>query len=265
MTSTESHKVSFGKSVYTGYFLSLLYMSNYEDVMDQTKKWKSSGVYRSTLGTFRASAWKRKMENLVENNPSATVDALVRASTILSDVFRNDGYSKLACLQAIKIFEEIQFCFSRINYRNSYPTEGIDLFKFVKNNIFEIKQIINPNGFEVLISKFSEIPLKNSPFSETEAILDSSNNLGFSEDYSKNNSLGLIEVKVKNRTKENSTFIFASDENSNDYFLHYDNLKDGSWKSWCHLGIGQILVVVPEDSTKSGKSILAKEIYIDSY
>lgn len=264
-TSTESHKVGFGKSVYTGYFLSLLYMSNYEDVMEKTKEWKDSGVYRSTLGTFRASAWKRKMENLVENNPTDTVDALKRASIILSDVFRNDGYSRIACSQAIKVFEEIEFCFSRANYRNSYPIEGVELFKFVKNNVFEIKQTINPYGFEGLISRFNEIHLKNSPFSETDMRADNNISLGFSEDFSKSNNLGLVEVKVKNRPKENSTFIFAIDESNNDYFLHYDNLKNGNWKSWCQLGIGKILEVLPDDNSKGGKSILAKEIYIDSY
>ena len=260
---TSEKSIVFGKTIYTGYFLSLLYAGRYEEVLEKTKIWKDSGAYRSTLGTFRASAWKRKMENLVEDNPDGTVDALKRSSTILSDVFRNDGYSKTTCSQAIKVFEEIEFCFSRPQYRENYYQDAIELFSFVKDNIYEVKQIVNPNGFEDLISKFNEIPLKNSPFKDINKRSAESSQFNFSEEADKVNSYGLIEVKIKNRPKDRATFLFACDVYFQDYFLHFDKLKDGKWKDWCHLEIGQTLNILPEEDNIEGKAITAREVYIE--
>ena len=261
--TNESSKVDFGKSIYTGYFLSLLYMGRYEEVMNQTKDWKNRGVYRSILGTFRASAWKRKMENIAETDSSESVQALTSATAILSDVFRNDGYSKIACTQAFKVFEEIEFCFSRAIYRNSYPEEGVKLFNFVKDNYFEIKQVVNLRGLDPLILRIKEIPLDNSPFLAFDNMLDSDIDYGFSDDSNRLENKGFIEVSIKHRPKEKSTFIFATDKNRKDYFLHHKNLKDGNWKSWCQLGIGQIVEVLPEEKTTEGKAIDTKEIYIN--
>lgn len=263
-TSTETDIVSFGKTIFTGYYLSLLYTGRFEEVMDKTKKWKDAGVYRSTLGTFRASAWKRKMENLVESSPEDTVEALRRASVILSDVFINDGYSRIACLQAIKLFEEIEFCFSRQEYLDSYSEQGLELFKFVEDNFYDIKQVVTRhNSLDGLILKLKNIPLDNNPFKNIDARLDEVSYSDFSENSSRSNSAGYIEVKVKHRPKENSTFIFASDEFGKDYFLHFENLQDGNWKNWCQLGIGQILEVLPHDNSEKGKATGVKEIYIE--
>ncbi|WP_077927018.1 hypothetical protein [Wohlfahrtiimonas populi] len=104
-TNEDTNIIPFGKTIYTGYFLALLYLGKYDVVLDKTKKWKEGGIYRSTLGTFRAGAWKRKSEGTVDEKPEETVDALLSASKILSDVFRTDGYFRIANKQAIKIFE----------------------------------------------------------------------------------------------------------------------------------------------------------------
>ncbi|GAC09074.1 hypothetical protein GCHA_1112 [Paraglaciecola chathamensis S18K6] len=261
-TCEEHHIVNFGKSIYSGYFLSLLFSGQYEQVFEKTKKWKESGPYRSTLGTYRASAWKRKMENLVDTDPAGTVDALVRATRILSDVFRNEGYSRTANKQAVKIFEEIEFCYSRQQYYLKFCDEGKELFAFVHEHIFEIGQLYySRRTIEDIIKEFSVLELKGNPFKNLP------NNSAASFDYADEKEFdasGLIEVKVTNRPKDKASFLFSKDSSHQDYFLHYDNFKNGNWRDWCQLSIGQKLNIVPSENSDNGKAISAKEIYLES-
>lgn len=263
-TSEDHDIINFGKSVYSGYFLSLLFSGQYEQVFDKTKKWKESGPYRSTLGTYRASAWKRKMESLVDTDPAGTVDALVRATRILSDVFRSEGYSRTANKQAVKIFEEIEFCYSRQQYHLKFCDEGKELFDFVYEHIFEIGQLYNSERIiEDIIRRFSVLELRDNPFKKS-----TQNPVGLaSYDYSdekESDVPGLIEVKVTNRPKDKASFLFSKDSSHKDYFLHYDNFKNGNWRDWCQLSIGQRLNIVPSDNIENGKAINAKEIYLEN-
>jgi len=54
----------------------LLFDARYEDILALTKKWKEAGIYRGILGTYRASAWKRKAERSINDNPELTVTNL---------------------------------------------------------------------------------------------------------------------------------------------------------------------------------------------
>lgn len=261
-TSEDHNIVNFGKSIYSGYFLSMLFSGQYEDVFEKTKKWKESGPYRSTLGTYRASAWKRKMENLVDADPAGTVDALVRAARILSDVFRNEGYSRTANKQAVKIFEEIEFCFSRQKYYLNFCDEGKELFDFVHEHIFEIGQLYySKRIIEDIIKKLTVLELKDNPFRNLPN--NSTTNFDYVDEREFEAS-GLIEVKVTNRPKDKASFLFSKDSSHQDYFLHYDNFKNGNWRDWCQLSIGQRLNIIPSKEVENGKAINAKEIYLES-
>lgn len=262
-TTPDQDIVGFGKSVLSGYFLALLYTGQYDKVFKETKNWKSSGVYRSTLGTYRASAWKRKMEGLVDDDPKSTVDALIRASRIISDVFRSDGYSRTANKQAVKIFEEIEFCFSRSNYCNNFQKEGCELLKFVENNIYEIYQIDSSPKLDKIIEDLSNINLPNNPFIDASLDRSQNNSFDFSDDKESDNS-DLIIVRISNRPKDRASYLFGRDSNSETYFLHYENFKDGGWRVWCKLSIGQKLKIKPSPIKQEGKSQRADEIYLDN-
>ena len=257
----DANIIDFGKSIYGGYFLALLFSGQYEQVFEKTKKWKDAGPYRATLGTYRAGAWKRKMEGLVNDRHDETVDALVRASRILSDVFRSEGYSRTANSQAIKIFKEIEFCFSRTAYCQKHPEEGSELFKFVHDNIFEISQLNSTKPLDDLIEKFTVLSLSGNPFGASSLNSSNVNSFDFSDDKEIGLS-GLISVQITNRPRDKASFLFSRDVNSQDYFLHYDNFKDGGWRNWCQLSIGQKLNVIPGDKLDNGKAINAKEIYL---
>ena len=253
--------VNFGKSIFNGYCLTLLYSGNYEEVFNITKKWKESGSYRATLGTYRASAWKRKIETLVDDNPKETVDALIRAARILSDVFRSEGYSRSATKQAINIFQEIEFCFSRQIYFTQFQSEGAELLDFINNHFFEVSQISTPNSIGELSRKLAKLKIPQNPFSDQKPREEAF--IGFDLP-DENDAEGLISVKITNRPKDKASFMFSRDSKNNDYFLHFDNFRSGGWRAWCQLGIGQSLGIVADERKNEGKAINAKEIYIEN-
>jgi tetratricopeptide (TPR) repeat protein len=257
--------LSFGKTIYNGYFLSLLYDGHYEPVLDKTKKWKEAGLYRGVLGTYRASAWKRKMENIVDIDTNLTVECLSKASKILSDVFRSEGYFKVVNKQAIKVFEEIEFCFSRSTYSEHFPNQAHDLLSFISDNIIEVlrdEKSFDTNSF---ISKLEKINVNNNPFkSKNWHQLSKLSNYEFIIDDTPEFS-GLIQVRISNRPKEGANYIFAKDGFGETYFLHFDNFKHGDWRVWCQLAIGDKLLVAADQLSKEpSRAIPTSEIYIQN-
>ncbi|MDC4717567.1 tetratricopeptide repeat protein [Acinetobacter baumannii] len=257
-TNTDPSIISFGKSIYTGYFLALLYSGKYDEVFDLTEEWKEAGPYRSTLGTFRAGAWKRKAESSVEESPDQTIDALFRASQILSDVFRTDGYSRVANKQAIKIFEEIEYCLSRPVYYQTDSDKCDRLLKFVFNNIFEIDQLDKNTNLSLLLSKLIDLNIPNNIFKNNITIKSDEENSD--DEFFRNYTM----VKITNRPKDKVSFLFAQDKTGQDFFLHYDNLKNGTWKDWVQLYLNQDLYIQYEDRSLDGKAIKASEIYLST-
>ncbi|WP_412513640.1 tetratricopeptide repeat protein [Shewanella indica] len=259
--NSEPDNLHFGKSVYKWYFLSLLFNNDWQRVLDETKKWKEDSSYRGILGTYRAAAWKKKMEHTVDKDKKETTDALISASRILKDVFRTNGYFNDACSQACKIFDEIEFCFARKSYQSEYPDEAIELLNFVYENINDVERVLKNRDLSPLVSKLSKISLVENPFLESYHARDR-----VIEENRPDEQIelvnGLIEVTVKNRPNASPTYLFANDDNGIDYFLHFDNFKDGNWKSWLNLSVSDRLLVFPDNNQPPGKQAkTVTEIY----
>ncbi|MGE8544245.1 MAG: NB-ARC domain-containing protein [Acinetobacter johnsonii] len=265
-TSTDENVVQFGKSIYTGYYLSLLYAGKYDVVFEKTENWEEAGPYRFIQGTYRAGAFKRTSEKLVEENPEATINSLLNAVAILSDVFKLDGYSRTANKQAIKIIEEIEYCLARPIYYQKKPSECKILLEFAFNNIFEIDQLDNNGYLNDLIKRLSELNIPENIFNQKLPI-ESYNFTPLNTDYvDKGYDLSdKIAVKVSNRPKERASFLFAKDIKGEDYFLHFDNLKNGGWRNWCQISLGQDMFIKYESSVDSaidGQALKASEVYL---
>ncbi|WNV06278.1 hypothetical protein RP726_07675 [Candidatus Methylospira mobilis] len=210
----------FGKTIYDGYFLSLLFDARYEDILALTKKWKDAGIYRGLLGTYRASAWKRKAERSANDDPESTLKNLVKAAKILTDVFRNEGYIKTACKQAINVFDEIHFCLSKAEYENSFPEQKKELLDFISHNILEISQIIDDLDSASLIKKLSRLDIQPNQFKSKSWI-------NFQKYYDNYNEVddfdasvdGLLSVKITHRPKDKASYVFARDGFGQDYFV----------------------------------------------
>ena len=59
----------------------------------------------------------------------------------------------------------------------------------------------------------------------------------------------LIKTKIirtpKGRNNGNNTFMFAKDNMGIEYFLHYDQLVNGSWNEWASLRSGDEIALKP--------------------
>lgn len=115
---------------------------------------------------------------------------------------------------------------------------------------------------QLLVDKLSSINLSENPFkSKLWCALSMPSELFDDGDEIENRYSELISVKVSGRPK-NATYLFAVDKNGKDYFLHFDNFKDGGWKEWCQLSTGCSLEVLPdENADPSKRAVNAREIY----
>ena len=252
--------IQFGNSLYRGYYLSLLYDAKWQRVLDETKSWKDSLTYRSVFGTYRAAAWKRKMEHTVDSDPEGTISSLLSATTILSDVFRTNGYSLHSTIQAIKIIDEIEYTFSRSNYISNFSDDVIKLLNFSLLHIYDISTTLSRRDFKPLIRKLSLIKIKDNPFLLNNAAEYIGS--GVTDIYDEIRNDGLIEVMIEHRPTKPS-FLFAIDARNVKYFLHYDKFKSKNWSDWIKLEIKQRLLIIPDVDTPSDKSAInAKEIYL---
>ena len=107
----------FTKAVSNGYFLSLLYQHNYEEVLKKTNSWEKieDDFIRGIFGTYRASAWRRKLENHSLSNDEYK-DSLNNSIDTFDSVFKSNGYIDTACTQAIKLIDEIELTLKTKRY-----------------------------------------------------------------------------------------------------------------------------------------------------
>ena len=250
--------LQFGNSIYIGYFLSLLYSSRHEEVLNETKKWKEQGEYRAVIGTFRAAAWKRKMEKTVDSDPVNTIKCLNSAAKIFQDIFKNNGYSKITIVHAIKLIDEITYTVSRTNYTISFKDDCLLLLDFVHDHIYEISQLVSfYRNFSDTVKKLSEISIKGNKFAES---YQGDNFISTDESVSQRDNC--ITVNILNRPHQSVSYLFARSSQGKDYYLHFNQFRNGSWKEWSQLALGQALEVMPSSEFTDGKAHPVLEIYL---
>tara|TARA_B100000378_G_scaffold238000_1_gene205362 strand:+ start:1197 stop:3944 length:2748 start_codon:yes stop_codon:yes gene_type:complete len=261
-------ETSFAYQVNHGYFLTLLYALKHDVILDKTKKWKEDVFFRGMKGAFRASAWKRKSENIVNKDSAETIRCLTSSIRILDDVFKNDGYIKSACIQARNIFNEVAYCLVRPEYRANveFAIEALTFIDEHLDNTVGYVKYGSADEVSNLVTKLAGIDVQKNPFRSRKTFnrRDAFVN-GLSEDEIE--SQGLVKAKVKNIPRGDksgaNTFLFAVDEKKEDYFVHYDKLVNGGWNEWACLREGDVVAIKPEKIRKdSNKSRSVEKIYV---
>ena len=257
--------------VNNGYFLSLLFGLKHDVILEKTKDWNKSDHFRGMLGAFRASAWKRKSENIVNTDFDQTVKCLTSSIRILDDVFTNDGYIKSACVQAKNIFNEVAYCLVRKEYqeRSGFSSEALNFIEKHLNNTLEYARFSDQDAATKLVKKLSQIDIPNNPFFLKDTKSRNTPTFINGIDDTEINEKSLIKSRIKNiprgKASGQNTYMFATDEKAKDYFLHYDKLVNGSWNEWSKLREGDEIAVKPDDrNTKPGKAISVTEVHLVS-
>lgn len=259
----DSSVIPFYSSIYQGYFLTHLYKGDYQPVLDYTIKWKDEAVFRSLFGTFRASAFKRKVESIANTDVEETMSCLNSATKILDDVFRTDGYSQASANQGFKVIEELSYCLSRQDYYKNFEEKSIELLGFCDKHLVDIIETLrhrDSGDAKVIVNSLKEIPIEENPFSVKRhwnfAYSEFKNVVDVDE---LTESYELVSVKrvVNNHKGVRTNFLFAECDVPNDYFIHFNTLDNCDWNDWLQIQVGtKIAVVAFEDvEGKSAKNV----------
>lgn len=242
----------FSRSVYQGYFLSLLRNNQYQRVLDETKDWRNSD-FPALMGVFRSSAWKRKLENLTHYDVVEVSHAINSSLKILNTVFCDFGYSPEACKQAKKIYEELIYKFNRMERSSEYTVKYLSYLKMVEEHILEVDR------FEPVISglleKLIQLDVPNNPFDEKQW----RKNLEY---FSEKEDSVVIHLRLKN--KYSDSVYFAEDPRGRSYYLKCSALKNGNYKQWSALKVGDRLKTYKQEIMDFGKdkALQPKSFYI---
>lgn len=256
----KSSILPFYDSIYQGYFLSHLYKGEYQPVIDYTKKWKGETVFRSLFGTYRASAFKRKVEYTANNDIRTTVSCLNSATKILDDVFRTDGYSQASCNQGFKVIEEIHYCLSRAEYYKNFEMECLGFLEFCDKHLVDIVDTSrnrNAGDTRLIANYLKDIPITNNPFSfkrhwKSYASSEFKNVIDV-EDVAKPYELVSVKRVATNQKGGRTNFLFAECDKLKEYFIHFNAAKNCDWSDWLQIQVETKIAVV-DSEVKEGKS-----------
>lgn len=250
--NNEAHISRFSRSVYQGYFVSLLRNNQYQQVLDETKEWRESD-FAALFGVLRSSAWKRKLENLTYYDVEDVCQAINSSLKILNTVFMEYGYSPEACKQAKKIYEEVVYKFSRSEKNSEYKAKYLPFLRMVEEHILEVDRV-EPvlNG---LLEKFVQMDILDNPFHEKQWQKSV-------EYFSERENSVVIQMRIKSKYTE--SVYFAEDPTGNNYYLKSNALKNGNLKQWSQLKIGDRLKTYKHEILDfgKGKALQPKAFYI---
>jgi len=253
--------------VVNGFYLSLLYDHKYDDILDHTKQWKESVTYRGLIGSYRASAWKRKAEAIVNTDPVLTIKYLTSAMKILDDVFTKDGYIKPACMQAKNLFSEITYCLNSKTYTSSLEFANTAL-NFIDSHLANTAEQVNyatDDAVLSLVERLAKLEISPNPFRGKFWSRIFERKLVEGLDLAEVETRGLTLTSVTGTPKGRngqSTYIFSIDDNSEEYFLRHDQLRNGGWSEWALIGIGDKLAVLPDRTSTTGRATEVSDVYI---
>lgn len=253
--------------VVNGFYLSLLFDHKYDDILEHTKQWKESVTYRGLIGSYRASAWKRKAEAIVNTDSTLTIKYLTSAMKILDDIFTQDGYIKPACAQAKNLFSEIAYCLNNRAYTSSSDFANTAL-NFIDSHLANTAEQVNYSTDDAvlsLIEKLSKVDISSNPFRGKfwSRIFERkvSGGLDLVEVEAKGLTLTSVTATPRGRNGQGS-YMFSVDESREEYFLRQDQLRNGGWSEWSLIGIGDKLAVLPDRASTSGRATEVSDIYI---
>jgi hypothetical protein len=256
----------FQESIYQGFFLSCLRCGEPDEVLKHTTKWKDHSDFRSLFGTFRASAYKRKVEEITVSDPENVVKYLTSATRILGDVFRSHGYTKTSASEGSKIIAEIEYCFCRSIYAKSWPDLGEEFLAFASEHLKPIADANYATEMSGVIRGLQNIDLPSNPFKERswQVYILPAENLHKAESIEEE----FVEIVVtripSTGAMQRKNFMFAEDNQKTQYFIHHDNIQEMTKTDWQRLYVGSKIACIKfeKDSDPHKTALTLKAGYL---
>ena len=249
---TDETNISFSKTVYNGYFLSLIYGKKSDVILEKTKNWKEQGPFIPLIGVYRATAWKRVSETYAPDQIDEKESSLNSALKIFDDIFRNYGYFNEACKQATKVFEEVIF-YSNSNLSNHSKMK--DFLDIIYKHFIAVSENHLTYNWLDLYNKFKDLDVEDNPFNQK-------NNLQSRKaEVIKKFIDGIQEggYKFVRISQKKEYTLFALDCNDTSYFLHKNQFNGPI--NWNNLTNSDILKILPYPPDSKKPAIKVKSAY----
>jgi len=268
--NTSNKKFSF--TVIKLYYLSLIYLGEYDKIIDKTSQWKSGEFLNGIIGTSRATALKRKVEH--KYNSSEKIEAIIiEILNIFHHIFTTENYFETACVESNKVIKELIFIVNPL-YKYSSTLTSIYL-EFVSIHYFNIisklkNENINSSENQEFITKLYNCEIKDNPIHNVKWFISTkTENVYDKEHIQELISDGYEIVRVYHIPEDKgygiSTFMFAQNDNNKQFYLSVNNLDEG-WNRWGYIKEGNLLAIKYTDLNIEGKTNSATEIIeIDQY
>lgn len=252
-------KWKFAGNLVSRYAITLLYSKKYDELLEFTEEWKKAGELKDTLGSFRANAWKRKVEKIFKSDPEEAVNGMSRAVRIMDDVLLSNGYSGPKSNLTKNIIQQIAFFLGHrvLDWDSELALEWLD---FSDRRLRELPNIFSPNEIAFLVSKLATISHNQNPFHTARW-------KAFTESFETPDDIDLPFVEgeftharvcnIPSVAAGFPNYLFIEDGEKNRYFAHFTALIDNDWERWRTLTFGSIVGFVPS-SEDPGEGQLRK-------
>lgn len=263
----------FSHSITKLYFLCLIYLGEFDKIIESTKDWEEREYWKGVCGVSRATALKRKIE-FKYYSIEANEHLLSEILDILNKIFITEGYYDVACIESNKILKDCNFIFKEsFNYSDYIKNKYLE---FVSTHFFNlISKLRNENLNSVenqnFITELYKLDIENNPIKDVKWFK-------FQQDATINYDLEHIQeleedgydiVTVYHIPEDKgygmSSFMFAENNEKKQFYLYVNYLDEG-WNRWGNIKEGDKLAIKYRESEETGKPHPAIDIIeIDRY
>lgn len=262
----------FSFSVTKLYYLSLLYLGEYDKIIELTKEWKESEFWSGVIGVSRATALKRKIEfkfSSVNTNNKIIIEIL----DILDFIFKSESYFDAACIESNKIIKDLDFI---LNPTYGYEMETIKQYLiFVSTHFFNIisklrNENINSTENQSFLTNLYNYDIEPNPIHNVKWYNSSKQESKYDKEHIEELILEGYEIVTVYHIPEDkgyglSSFMFAENDKKKQFYLSVNFLDEG-WNKWGSIKENDLLAIKYKDLNIEEKPNPATEILlIDKY
>ena len=254
------------------YYLCLLFLGNFDKIIEKTENWKNEQNWRGILGVSRATALKRKLEykySSVDTNENIIAEIL----EIFNLIFVTEGYFDAACVESNKIIKDLIFI---INPNSKYSPRIKELFvNFIAFHFFNIisnqrNENFNSQENKEFLQKIHDIDLKNNALHHVKWYIgkEEEENIYDKEHIEELTVEGYEIVTVYHIPEDKgygvSSFMFAENSTKNQFYLSVVKFDEG-WNRWGYIKEGSKLAIKFEVIQKDKPTPATEIVEIEKY
>lgn len=251
--------------VIKNYWLPLIWLGETDQVIEATKNWQKAEKLCGTYGLLRAQALRQSAEyGSFKNLPKGLCEAV----DVLSELFKLEGYAGSYIDEGMKLVKQLAFTAGRNDGINEEAK--LKFTEFTDQHLVQMCQVHNTYTLDhpvvqQWVKKLSILSIENNrnPLTSVrwqeliEAPREEEGEL-YAE-----SERGWLRVSVYYRptptSKGHKPFLFAEDNNKQQYYVHRDNLNSSARREWANVKIGDCLEVLPDPQGEEGTAQPVRE------